>query len=137
MDLVARKPSVAAKEWLFVADPCHMEATDKQKNLEELVYQICIDPDNSLACRLMAYVRTKRRITPIGIRRLFPYLAIRKMWELVGTKAEAMSWIDQKHLRRPIDSNGSGVYHCVVEREKYKLAFPEDYPEHRISNFFK
>ncbi len=79
-----------------------------------MIYQICIDPDDRSECRTLCYMKFKRNITKIGVKRKFPYFrSFRKCYPLRGTKKDAMRWLDKKNDRRKIDKNGSGVYDMV------------------------
>lgn len=77
----------------------------------------------------MAYLQTKRRITVIGIKRLFHGIKILKTWPLVGTYEEALAWLDQPHLRRPLDPKGL-VFHVMEHHNLIvKLDEEQGYPE--------
>ncbi len=108
--------TVTSKEWMFVADPCHVVLCDvNERNIADMVYQICIDPNNRASDRLLAYIRFKRPITKIGVKRKFPYLKIRKCFRNRGSISDALAWVDRLEDRRLINPGGTGV--CFPKRE--------------------
>ncbi len=100
-----------------------------------MIYQICIDPDDRSECRTLCYMKFRRNITKIGVKRKFPYFrSFRKCYPLRGTKKDAMRWLDKKKDRRTIDKNGSGVYDMVKMWNNYRKAELAGLTEMREAN---